>query len=184
MAIDGSKRDHEEDYFRKQDQELIERMRKAASYEAARRELGEKTRLQDPELLAQIEQLGFTAETVSLLPLVPLLQVAWAEGGVSKAERALLLDFARRRGIEEGSAADEQLRMWLDTRPAPAVFHQANRLANAILAAHGAGDLSADDVVKQAEAIAAASGGVLGIRKVSSEERAALNQIATAFKQR
>jgi ADP-ribose pyrophosphatase YjhB (NUDIX family) len=187
MSIDdprSSKRDHEEEYFRKQDQELIDRMRRSASADTARRELGEKTGIQDPELLNQIEQLGFTAETVALLPIVPLLQVAWAEGGVSPAERALLVEFARKRGIAEGSAADEQLRMWLDTKPAPSVFHQASRLAAAVLAAHGGGGSNADDVVKQAEAIASASGGVLGLGKVSAEEKAALGQIAAAFKRK
>jgi tellurite resistance protein len=187
MAIDdptSNKRDHEEHYFRKQDQVLIERMRLAAAAETARRALGDKTGLTDPELLEEIEQLGFTADTVSLLPLVPLLQVAWAEGAISAAERALILDFARKRGIAEGTAADEQLSMWLDTRPAPVVFSQANRLTNAILAAHGEGDLSGDDLVKQCEAIAAASGGLLGIGKVSAQERAALQEIASAFKRR
>ena len=185
MAIDDprrTKRDHEETYFRKQDQELIDKMRRAAAAEAARREIGEKTGLQDPELLKDIEQLGFTGETVALLPLMPLVEVAWAEGGVSAPERALLMDFASRRGIAEGSAADQQLRQWLDSRPAPGVFSQAKRLTGAILAAHGAGDLTADDLVKQCEAIAAASGGVLGIGKVSAEERTTLAQIAAALK--
>jgi tellurite resistance protein len=187
MAIDdprSAKREHEETYFRKQDQLLIEKMRRAAAAEAARRDIGAKTGLKDPELLKDIEQLGFTTETVVLLPLIPLVEVAWAEGGVSGPERAMLMDFARRRGIEEGSAADRRLREWLDSRPADSVFSKANRLAGAMLAAHGAGDLTADDLVKQCEAIAAASGGVLGIGKVSAEERAALAQIAAALKGR
>ena len=187
MATDdprSGKRDHEETYFRKQDQELIERMRRAASAEAARREIGEKTGLQDPELLKDIEQLGFSADTVALLPLMPLVEVAWAEGGVSGPERTALVDFARRRGIAAGSAADDQLREWLGSRPSAAMFSKANRLTGAILAAHGAGDLTADDLVKQCEAIAAASGGVLGIGKVSAEERTALAQIAAALKGR
>jgi tellurite resistance protein len=187
MAIDdptSNKRDHEEHYFRKQDQVLIERMRRAGAAEQARRALGEKTGLEDPELLQEIEQLGFTAETVSLLPLVPLLQVAWAEGTISAPERALIWEFARKRGIAEGTTADQQLGMWLHTRPAPVVFSQANRLTNAILAAHGEGDLSGEDLVKQCEAIAAASGGLLGLGKVSAQERAALQEIASAFKRR
>ena len=187
MAIDdpaNNRRDHEEHYFRKHDQVLIERMRQASAADKARRALGEKTGLQDPELLQQIEQLGFTADTVSLLPLVPLLQVAWAEGTVSAPERALILDFARRRGIAEGTEADRQLGMWLDTRPAPVVFAQAKRLTNAILAADGAADLSGDDLVKECEAIAAASGGLLGIGRVSAEERSALQEIASALQRR
>src|SRR5690606_19935346 len=106
-------RDMEEEYFRRQDQELIERMRKQAGADKARRELGEKTGLTDPALIADLEALGFTPETVALLPVIPVIQVAWAEGGVSTKERALVVDFARKRGIADGSAADAQLQNWL-----------------------------------------------------------------------
>jgi hypothetical protein len=170
----------EEDYFRKKDRELIEKMRQASAAEAARRELSEKSGLQDPELIAELEALGFTPETVALLPLVPLVQMAWAEGGVSDAERKMILQLARTRGIEEGSAADRRLAAWLASRPDPHVFSSATRLIRATLnsEASAAGSMSADDLVKYCEEIAAASGGIFGINRVSSEERALLNAIA------
>ena len=180
------KRDHEDDYFRKQDQELIEKMRKAAAVDEARRALGAKSGIEDPEILREIAQLGFTVDTMSLLPLVPILQVAWAEGGVSPAERALILDVARKRGVEEGTAADRQLSEWLTHRPSPDVFSRAGRLIAVMLAAgtETVHDLSADDLVKYCESIASASGGLLGIGKVSAGERAAIEQIQAALKGR
>ena len=74
-----------------------------------------------------------------LLPLVPIVQVAWAEGGVSDAERHLIVKLARARGITEGSAADRQLAEWLDRRPADHVFVYATRLIRAMLDAPGHG---------------------------------------------
>jgi hypothetical protein len=188
MAKDDQtgKREHEEDYFRKLDRELIERMRKAAADEAARGPLSAQTGIQDPQLLGDIAALGFSAETVSLLPLVPILQVAWADQGVSPAERKLIVDLARLRGVTEGSPADRQLSEWLAHRPSAEVFSRAGRLVAAMLAA-GSGtahDLSADDLVKYSESIAAASGGILGLGKVSSGERAAIEQIQKALKSR
>jgi hypothetical protein len=38
--------------------------------------------------------------------------------------------------------------------------------------------MSADDLVKYCESIAAASGGILGINRISAEERALLSSIA------
>ncbi len=108
----------EEDYFRRKDRELIEKMRRAAAAEQARAEMGTKTGLSDPALLEELEGLGFTPDTVTLLPLVPAIQVAWAEGGVTAGERALLTKLARTRGIAEGTPADRQLGDWLDRRPA------------------------------------------------------------------
>jgi hypothetical protein len=180
------KREHEEDYFRKQDRELIERMRKAAAADAARGPLGAQTGIQDPELLRDIADLGFTADTVGLLPLVPILEVAWADEGVSPAERKLILDVARHRGVAEGSPADRQLSEWLAHRPPPDVFSRARRLIAAMLAAgsDATHDLSADDLVKYCEAIAGASGGILGLGRVSAGERTAIEQIQTALKGR
>jgi hypothetical protein len=170
----------EDDYFRKKDRELIDKMRQASAAEAARRELSEKSGLQDPEMLKELQALGFTPETVALLPLVPLVQMAWAEGGVSDAERKLILQLARSRGIEEGGAADRQLAVWLSSPPDPHVFASASRLIRATLDAGASGALpvTADDLVKYCEQIAAASGGMFGIHRISSDERALLNTIA------
>ena len=183
-ALSGRKRKHEEEYFRKQDQELIDRMRRAAAAAQARRDLEDMTGRHEPEFLAELEALGFTPGTLHLLPLVPLVQVAWAEGGVSEAERKQIVALARSRGVEPGSSADVQLDAWLAARPADYVFSGATRLIRAMLAAHSSEmkDLDADDLVQYCESIAAASGGILGLRKVSPEERAALTEIANQLR--
>lgn len=175
----------EEEYFRRKDQELIERMRHAAAADNARQNLSAKSGLQDPELVKELEALGFTAETVSLLPLVPLVQVAWAEGGVSDAERKLLIQLARSRGVAEGSAADRQLTDWLATRPGADIFVRATRLVRAVLAAPGQQQTSmtADELVKYCENIAAASGGIFGINRISADERTMIAAIAAVLKQ-
>lgn len=183
------KRDQEEEYFRRQDRELVEKMRKAAAAAAAAEASGQlvaRSGIQDPDLVRDIAALGFSADTLSLLPLVPILQVAWADADVSPAERKLVLEIARHRGIAEGSPADHQLAEWLTHRPSPAVFSRAGRLVAAMLAAgsNTAQDLSATDLVKYCESIAAASGGILGLAKVSPAERAAIEQIQTALKSR
>ena len=176
----------EEEYFRKKDRDLVEKMRQAAAAEEARQEMGRKTGLVDAELLHELQEVGFTPGTVSLLPLVPVLQVAWAEGGITSKERELLVQLARSRGIQEGSVADRQLITWMTYRPDPTVFARAGRLISAMLATgtSEAGTLSADDLVKQCEAIAGASGGMFGIGRISAEERDLLSAIAADLKAR
>lgn len=183
-AIRERGRSLEEDYFRKKDRELIEKMQRAAAAEEARRDLGARTGLQDPELLQEVEALGFAPDTVSLLPLVPVVQMAWAEHGVTADERKLVITLARSRGIAEGSAADRRLSDWLTNRPAPEVFTRATRLVRAMLAATGQeqAGLTADELVKYCESIAAASGGLFGINRISAEERALLAAIAADLK--
>jgi len=179
----------EEEYFRRKDRELVEKMRQAKAAEAARGEMSQATGLQDPALLKELQDLGFTPETVILLPLVPVLEMAWAENEITSAERHLIVTFARSRGIAEHTAADTQLTQWMANRPDPAVFRGAGRLIAAMLssgASQPGGTLKADDLVAYCEQIAAASGGLLGTRlgSVSSEEKALLARIASDLKSR
>jgi hypothetical protein len=184
--LDDRRRASEDDYFRQKDKELIEKMRLAAAAEREKSELTARTGLSDPALIAELAALGFTPDTISVLPLVPVVQMAWAEGGITPAERDLLISLARGRGIAAGSAADELLADWMAQRPSDDAFARATRLIRAMLdtGASGEGTMSADDVIKYSESIAAASGGLFGIGKISSEERATLAQIVSALKAR
>jgi len=178
----------EEEYFRRKDRELVERLRQADAAGHARDEMGQRTGLHDPAMLQDLQELGFTPDTVGLLPLVPVLEVAWAEGGITAAERALVVALARSRGIADGSAADRQLTEWLAVRPEPAVFTRAGRLIAALLTSDAPATLGlkAGDLVAYCERIAAASGGFLGLRlgSVSPEERSLLARIASDLETR
>src|SRR5687768_9244884 len=176
----------EEEYFRKKNRELIEKMRLAAGRDEERRSMAAATGVDDPEMLQQLQNLGFTPETVGLLPLVPVVQMAWVDGNVSDAERSAIFKIARTRGIAEGTAAHHQLAAWLADRPAPAVFDSATRLIRAMLdaPAQGTNTISPDDLVGYCETIAASSGGLFGINKISAEERALLASLAGELKKR
>jgi hypothetical protein len=175
----------EEEYFRKKDRELIEKMRQAAAAEQARVDLGRTIGVDDPQVIEELEGLGFTPETVALLPLMPVIEVAWAEGGVTAAERDVITRLARNRGIAAGTAADRQLGEWTATRPSDNVFARARRLIRAMLdSGSGQTDLTADDLVRYCEEIASASGGVFGIGRLSAEERQLIAGIAADLRTR
>jgi len=176
----------EDEYFRKKDRELIAKMRAAAAAEQERGELGRETGLNDPALLTELQEMGFTPQTVVLLPLVPVIETAWAEGGVTKAERGLVVKLARSRGITEDSPADAQLQAWLDARPDPKVFAHAGRLI-AAMQESGPGktlDMTADELVAHCEEIATISGNFLGLGRVSPDEREILTRVASELKAR
>jgi hypothetical protein len=185
-GITSDARSREDEYFRRKDRELVERMRQAAAANQARHELEARSGIHDPGMLQELEALGFTPETVSLVPLVPIVQVAWAESGVSNDERRLIVELARKRGIEAGSAADRQLVAWLESRPSEDVFARATRLIHAMLdnPVIESGGLRLEDLIQHCEEIAAASGGVLGFGKISSEERALLKRIEGTLRSR
>ena len=99
----------------------------------------------------------------------------------------MTVKLARSRGVAEGSAADMQLEQWMANRPAEAVFERAGRLIAAVLASGSeqtTGGLTTHDLVAYCEKIASASGGILGMGKISAEERALLSRIADDLKGR
>ena len=179
-AFGDRRRGLEEEYFRKRERELIDKMRRHTEAETERRRLGEQAGVADEEILKDLQALGYTPETVMLLHLVPFVQMAWAEGGVSDRERDLIIEAARSRGIEAGSAADRQLAGWLTNRPSGELFEKTLRVIGAILQTRPAEEREASqrDLLSCASAIAAASGGILGFRTVSDEERQVLARIS------
>jgi hypothetical protein len=178
------KRAHEEEYFLKKDLELIDKIKQKAKAEQQLRALGEGIGVTDPEISRELADLGFTVQTVRLLPLMPVLEMAWAEGGVTAGERKMVVEVARARGIEEGSTADRQLTEWLDRRPDEEVFRRAGRLISALFESGGRFNLTRDDLLEYCAAIADASGGLFGFGRVSSDERATLERITNEIKSR
>ena len=174
----------EEEYFHRKERDVIEKMRVRAASEEQRRRLGESAGVADEEVLQDLQALGYTPETVMLLHLVPLIQTAWAEGGVSQRERELIVKAARSRGITEGSPCDQQLKMWLERRPSDELFEKTLRAIRTILQAQPADVRAASetDLLSLATAIASASGGIVGFRAVSEEEREILAHISRELK--
>ena len=182
-SLSDRRRALEEDYFRKQDQELIERLRRQADMQRGRESMARTIGIEDEQVLQELEQRGFTAATVSLLPLMPLLEVAWAEGNVSDAERKMIVEFARLHGIAPDSQADQQLADWLEVSPGPDVFTSALRVTRAMLAALPPDQrkLRHDSLLSYCTSLAQASGGIFGFGAIKKEEEEALRRVTEAL---
>jgi hypothetical protein len=177
----------EEEYFRKQDAKLIEKMRQRAQLSEVAQALAEKLEVDDPALLQRVVDLGLTRDTGAALLLAPLVQVAWAEGKVTPSERETVLELAALRGIEPGSPAHEQLRSWLQERPPDALFEAAMEAINLALAVLTPAEREERirTYIDACNRVAAASGNglakLLGMR-VSGDEAAALNAISRTLR--
>jgi hypothetical protein len=179
-AFEQRKSGLEEEYFRKKEQELIEQIRRRNAKQEERQELAEAVGVVDEEILATLEELGYTRDTVKLLHLVPLAQIAWASGSVTPREREMVLRLCEWRGVEKDSPAWEQLNKWLDERPSDDFFLKTLRIIRHLLDVQTAKEqvASRTDLISFCIRIANASGGFLGVgSKVSAEEQMALDKI-------
>ena len=175
-------RKSEEDYFRRKEQELIDKLRIRTEAEAHRRGLAESIGLENEQILDVLRELGFDRATVVVLFLVPLLQVAWSDGSIADRERALLLEAAHAHGVKEGTPAHAKLNEWLAAKPAEQMVERALQVIRDIMAFQSTDvrQATTDKLLNACERIAAASGGFLGLgSKISPEEAAVMKRVAS-----
>jgi hypothetical protein len=174
----------EDEFFRREDKRLLAKLSELKAAEMNREALARATGITRPEVLDKLLGLGVRAETVAALSIVPLVEVAWADGSLDPKERRAVLDRARDSGIAPGSTAQTLLEAWLDRRPDPKLLDAWTHMVRGIrdqLAPDEAARLEAG-LLGQARAVASASGGVLGMgAKVSGAEAAMLARLESAF---
>ncbi len=174
----------EDSFFAKQNAALLERMRGDREAQATREGLQRASGLSDPEVLARLVELGIAPETWSAISLVPLVEVAWANGQVEEKERIAVLSGAEANGVIAGSPAYELLEGWLARRPDARLLATWGEFTVALCARLGATERASlkKNVLGRAREVAAAAGGFLGLgNKISPEEEVVLEQLAKAF---
>lgn len=140
----------------------------------------------DKELVSALHGLGLDEENIRAIVLLPLVEVAWADGRIGESERRLILDIARKRGVLDGEGAPV-LESWLRYRPSDRYLERGREVLVELGARghDGAGitPQTLTEVVNFCEQVARAAGGVLGraFKSVGAEERAALTEIAEAL---
>ena len=140
----------------------------------------ETLKLPSRDLAERLVHLGFDAETACVLHILPLIQVAWANGEVSRRERRGILHVLKLREIPEGSRAWLMCESLLENRPTDA-FLQSSREALRDLLSHSQAAQGQEErqLIDLCVDIAEASGGLFGlVRSVSATERSVIADIA------
>ena len=176
----------EDRYFYELEQRRLKDLHQNALMKAARGEMAEVLglRQEDEDILIELQQLGYAPDTVNLLPIVPLVQVAWSEGDVKQKEREAVLEVARSRGVTPESPAWATLQQWLDARPGEGLFEGSLDVLRKIVRAGGASHVALGELVADCTRVAAAAGGFLGFgHKISEVERSLIDKIASELGQ-
>ncbi len=180
----GRSSELEEKFFRAKDQELIRAMREKTANMERKKALAEASGIEHEELLDQLDKLEISAETVAALSLVPLVAVAWADGKLDDKERAAVLAAAEQTGLKADHPGHKLLESWLEQKP-------DKKLANvwydyiSVLCDNLSPEAKAElgrELLGRTRAVAAATGGLLGLgSKISQSEQAVLDKLARAF---
>lgn len=173
----------EDQFFEKENQEKLAALKDKLDAQRSKDDLRKASGMTDDAVLDKLVALGLKSNTIAALSLVPLIQVAWADGTIQDNERIAILQGAHGKGLEQGTDGYDLLQTWLRSRPSDDLFTaweayiktltgQLNEEQNRLLK---------NQIVGFAKMVAAAAGGILGFAKVSSEEERELKRIESAF---
>ncbi len=167
-----------ESFFHRHNQKLLSQFREKLQREANADGIKEATGVEEQLLLSQLAELGVTRETIEVIHMVPLVQVAWADGEIQKEEAELLHKAAPQCGVKSESAllAFEAL---LKERPSELYFKTAQAFIRHLFMAlpEEEAQIATQDLYSLAMQVAKASGGIFGFFSVDEQERAALKEI-------
>jgi uncharacterized tellurite resistance protein B-like protein len=179
-ALAAARHRLEEALFHEEERAALARLRAHLSPVSVRRLLADTTGFSDAGLVSRLAARGLDAGAFAALALVPLLEVAWADGVLEGAEREALLEAASGHGVSQRSMTHGLLAPFLEARPAPALLEAwaayASQLARHLSPADR--QALAGGLLAHARDVAERAGGVLGLFAVSSAEAAVLARVA------
>ena len=183
-ALETRRRALEESFFKDQDARLLTAMREKAARAEKKAALSESSGLTNPHLLEQLLALEIDSETLAALTLIPLVEVAWADGSVAPQERDAVLAAADAVGITPESESYLLLDHWLQKAP-PATLLEAWESYVAGLSETLSPDARRTlrhDVMERVKQVASAAGGFLGLGgRISSSEQKVLDRLEGSF---
>ena len=146
-------------------------------------DLQTQTQITDEALLTRIAELGITAESMAIVHLLPLLDVAWSDGEIQESEHSLLIEAAEATGVRSGPAR-EKFEQYLSTPPPQELVVAATDFIAQLLWVLPDGEREAvkSNLVDYAWRVADACGGVFGLwGRVEESEKTALRRIADSL---
>lgn len=183
VTLQDRERALENQFYEKENQEKLAAMKHKLDLQRSKDELRKASGMTDDAVLDQLVALGMRSNTIAALSLVPLIQVAWADGTIQDNERTAILQGAHGKGLEEGSDGYELLQTWLKRQPGDELFTAWEAYIKALSSQLNdeQNRLLRNQIVGFAKLVATAAGGILGFGKVSASEDKVLHRIEAAF---
>jgi hypothetical protein len=174
----------EDQFFQRHNEELKQKLRDKRNRDDLEAELSRIKVFANAETLDRMIELGLNVHTWAAVSLVPLVEVAWADGKIDEKERMAVLTAAEANGVVPGSESHQLLTGWLEKKPDPRLLETWAGYVQQLCSRIPPAEQHAlrDELVGRARHVAEAAGGFLGVgNKVSPSEAAVLEKLAAAF---
>jgi hypothetical protein len=177
-------KDIEDLFFLQQDKKLIEQLHKLERMKETKQALASVSGITNDEVLQKLVELNIRPEILATLAMIPLIEVAWADGSVDEKEKKAVIDAASESFVSKDSPDFAVLQSWMEHKPEPklleAWIHYMQGLCEK-LTEHQKNALK-KDLLGHARQVAEAAGGFLGFgSKISDTEQQMLGKLEAAF---
>lgn len=177
----SSGRSLEDAFFLAQDKKLMEQLAKMKKMKETKENLKKVSGIENEAVLQKLVDLNIPPQIVASLSIVPLVEVAWADGEVGKREKEIIV-----KAAHLDSAIDrELLASWLAHKPEPKMLEAWTHYLCGLCEKLSAKErkLLRDTLLAHAYDVAKAEGGFLGLgSKISKKEKAMLDKLEDAFR--
>ena len=170
-------------HWLKQDAVIRGEAQRAIAAKQIKKELAAAVGTDDAGLVDRLFEAGFTAETLPALTKAPIALIAWGSGCVMAEERATAMKAVYDSELAGHPAAIAKFQSWLDSRPDEGLF-----LLWADFTKSQPSDPIADspqakreEILRVANDVAIASGGLLGYGAICPGEQAILDRLGDVY---
>lgn len=170
-------------FFQKEDERLIAELKTLKKMKETKANLAKVSGIQDDVLLQRLVELDVQPQTLATLTVIPLIEVAWADGDVDEEERTAILTALDNAGFARGGVDYALIQVWLEKRPESGMLTAWKHLVHGLCQQMSAAQRHAfkKEIMDHATLVAQASGGFMGLASISEEEGQMLERLEAAF---
>lgn len=169
--------------FFKENKKMEEKYRAMQQMKKTKEALAAVSGIVDDLVLEKFIALDLRPETLASISMVPLIEIAWADGTIDQKEKEAILSAVGKFGWTPDSLNYELLNQWLKDKPSTSLLTAWKHYVDALC--HKMTNEEVDhfkkEIMEHVTIVAEAAGGFLGIGKISSEERGMIEQLENAF---
>lgn len=173
----------EEAFFYRMDQELIAVLGKRLQREEKIRSFAQATGIQDKRRLEALVDSDFELSTLTAFLWVPLVFVAWADGNVDELEKKAISEVLRLKGISEETTSMLIAHEWFRRVPNDDLWQIWEEFIDSNLSklAPTVRNELMDEIIGLCHVVAHASGGFLGMGKISAQESNVIDRVSESL---
>jgi hypothetical protein len=171
----------EDAFFLKQDKKLTEQLAAMKKMKETKANLKKVSGIENDAVLQKLIDLKIPPHIVASLSMIPLVEVAWADGTIGEKEHEAILKAANLNSDIDR----ELLKSWLSNKPEPVLLEAWTLYVNGLCDQMSADEkkILKETLLSHAYNVANVEGGFLGVgSKLSKKEKDMLQKLEASFK--